>query len=104
MVESDQMEEPILVRLFFEVPPERIAEFEVVYRDQLLPVLQKRDLTESLERGRATPDNIFSRLFEFKRPFNAFEQSILDAYEDDKRRILARDPSIAEGLRYAFTL
>ena len=55
MVESDQMEEPILARLFFEVPPEWMAEFEVVYRDQLLPVLQKRGLTETSERGRATP-------------------------------------------------
>ncbi len=55
MVKSDNTQEqpPILVRLSFRVPSGKTAEFEVAYREQLLPILNQRGLTESPERGRA---------------------------------------------------
>ncbi len=61
-------EESTLARLSFWVPPERMAEFERAYEDQLLPVLQKRGLVASAQEGRATVDSVFSRLFVVESP------------------------------------
>ncbi|MDP6038462.1 MAG: hypothetical protein QGG64_07925, partial [Candidatus Latescibacteria bacterium] len=68
LVSNAEAKDPTLARLYFEVPPERMAEFEVAYRTQLLPVLKKYGMEESTLRGRETPDHIFSRLFEFENP------------------------------------
>jgi hypothetical protein len=57
--------EPILARLSFWVPSARMAEFEKEYATALVPLLEKHDLRESSQPGRATPDSIFTRLFEF---------------------------------------
>ena len=59
---------PTLARLSFWVPPARMAEFEAAYEAKVLPILKRHGLTPSSERGRATPDSIFSRLFEMKTP------------------------------------
>ena len=55
--------EPILARLSFWVPPERMAEFEAEYEEQIVPILKKHGLVESSQRRRATVDRVFSRLF-----------------------------------------
>lgn len=52
-----------LVRLAFWVPPERMAEFEVDYREQVVPFLRQFGQVESSRKGRATPDSVFTRLF-----------------------------------------
>ena len=57
--------EPTLARLSFWVPPERLVEFEGAYRKQVLPILVGHGLKESPERGRATADSVFARLFKF---------------------------------------
>jgi len=59
---------PTLARLSFWVPPARMSEFEAAYREKVAPILKRHGLMESSERGRATPDSIFSRLFEMKTP------------------------------------
>ena len=56
-------EEPTLARLSFWVPPERMAEFEVIYEEQVTSKLVQFGLVESAEHGRATVDSVFSRLF-----------------------------------------
>jgi len=58
-------EKPTLGRLAYWVPPQRMAEFEAVYEEQIAPILKRHGLVESVQRGRATEDNVFSRLFEF---------------------------------------
>jgi hypothetical protein len=57
--------EPTLARLSFWVPPERMAEFETTYREQVLPILKGHGLNESSEHGRTTIDSVFARLFLF---------------------------------------
>lgn len=57
--------EPTLARLSFFIPSERRSEFEATYRSKALPVLAAHGLHESATEGRAVPDSIFSRLFEF---------------------------------------
>jgi serine phosphatase RsbU (regulator of sigma subunit)/ligand-binding sensor domain-containing protein len=57
--------EPILARLAFWVPSAQMSEFEKEYATELAPLLKKHGLKESAQPGRATPDSIFSRLFEF---------------------------------------
>ncbi len=59
---------PTLARLSFWVPPQRMAEFATDYEKKIVPILKKHGLVESSERGRATPDSVFSRLFEVKTP------------------------------------
>jgi len=44
--------------------------FEHVYRDQVLPLLERHGLVESPITARATPDSVFSRLFEVKSPLD----------------------------------
>ncbi|MBI2502182.1 MAG: hypothetical protein HYW07_02985, partial [Candidatus Latescibacteria bacterium] len=55
--------EPILARLSFWVPPARKGEFESVYQEQIAPILKRQGWVESPQRGRATTDSVFSRLF-----------------------------------------
>ena len=60
--------EPALARLSFRTPPERMTEFESVYRAKIGPILKRHGLAESARRGRATVDSVFSRLIEVKTP------------------------------------
>ena len=55
-------EEPTLARLSFWAPPERMAEFEAAYEEQVVPILEKHGLVETFQRGRATVDGVFARL------------------------------------------
>ncbi len=55
--------EPTLARLSFWVPPERMAEFEAAYEEQVEPILKQHGLVASSQRGRATEDSVFNRLF-----------------------------------------
>ncbi len=64
--------EPTLARLSFWVSPERMAEFERAYEEEILPWLQQRGLQESAQHSRATVDSVFSRLFEFASPEDLF--------------------------------
>ena len=68
--------EPVLARMYFIVPSERMAEFEAAYRQELLPLFEHHGLVESVRKGRATPDSIFSRLFEFESPSGFFEDRV----------------------------
>ena len=61
-------DEPTLARLSFWVPPEKMAGFEAAYQEQLVPLLKQHGLAESPQRGRATVDSVFSRLFEVAKP------------------------------------
>ena len=73
-------EDPTLARLAFWVPPERMAEFEAAYEQKVVPILERHGLLPSSERGRATPDSVFSRLFELGTPTEvAMVPSALDA-------------------------
>ena len=58
--------EPILARSSFWVPPARMAEFEAAYEKKVVPILRKHGFVESSERGRPTPEEVFSRLFPFQ--------------------------------------
>jgi ligand-binding sensor domain-containing protein/signal transduction histidine kinase len=62
---SASASEPTLARLSFFIPSERSTEFETAYTNKALPVLKTNDFDESSETGRAVPDSIFGRLFEF---------------------------------------
>ncbi|OGG45984.1 MAG: hypothetical protein A3F84_17405 [Candidatus Handelsmanbacteria bacterium RIFCSPLOWO2_12_FULL_64_10] len=73
----------------FWVPPQRMAEFESVYQAKVVPILKRHGLAESSERGRATPDSIFSRLFEVKTPSEVAE----------KEKALHEDSTWQEALR-----
>ncbi len=59
---------PTIARLSFWLSPDRFSEFETTYREKLVPILKKHGLEESSERGRATIDGVFSRLFEVRAP------------------------------------
>ena len=61
-------EEPTLARLSFWLLPERMDEFAVAYRRQVLPVLTGLGLEPSSREGRATVDSVFSRLFAARHP------------------------------------
>jgi len=54
--------------MVFWVPPERMDDFGVAYEELVAPVLRKHGLEASAERGRATVDSVFSRLFAFETP------------------------------------
>ena len=58
--------EPTLARLSFWVSPKRMGEFEAAYQVQIVPMLKQYGFMESSERGRATVDSVFARLFEFR--------------------------------------
>ena len=81
--------EPTLARLSFWVPPDRMAEFEATYQEKVVPIQKTHALLESSEKRRATPDSIFTRLFEVKTPTEVRE----------KRRALRRDPAWKDMLK-----
>ena len=66
--------ESTLARLSFWLPSERMAEFEISYREQALPVLKHHGLVESAVAGRATPDSVFSRLFALSTPSEVLQK------------------------------
>ena len=68
LLSAVEAEESTLARLYFWVPPERMAEFETVYEEEIVPLLQQHGLVESSQRGRATVDSVFSRLFALETP------------------------------------
>ena len=70
-----QAAEPTLARLSFWVQPERMADFEKAYREQVLPILKRHGLMESPERGRATADNVFARLFKISSASEVFNKA-----------------------------
>ena len=59
---------PAIARLSFWLSPERMERFDTAYDKQLVPVLRRHGLTESIQRGRATVDSVFSRLFAAESP------------------------------------
>ena len=80
---------PVLARLSFQVSPERMAEFETIYRKQLAPVLRGYGLVESSQQGRETPEGFFYRLFALDSPSSVGE----------KRTALRDDPSWQKVLK-----
>ena len=82
-------EGPTLARLSFWVPPKRMEEFAKAYEERVVPILEKHGLVESSQRGRATLDSVFSRLFEVTNP------SALTAAEE----ALRNDPECQETLQ-----
>ena len=56
--------EPTLARLSFWVPPERMSEFEAVYKQQALPYLKQLSMQFSDAPQRAVVDSVYSQLFE----------------------------------------
>jgi hypothetical protein len=81
--------EPTLARLSFWVPPERMAEFERAYEQKIVSILKRHGLVKSSRKGRAMPDSVFSRLFEFKAPKEI----------PDRWQALWKDPAFPEMLR-----
>jgi len=67
-----------------------MAEFEMIYEEQVTPKLAQLGLVESSERGRATVDSVFSRLFVVDSP---------EIFYEVKRR-LQEDAAWTEVLRY----
>ena len=72
-----------LARLSFWVPPERVADFGAAYEKWVAPALAQHGLVISTERGRATVDSVFSRLFTVETLGTLFAQ----------RRDLFADPA-----------
>ena len=91
-----QAEGPTLARLSFWLPPGRMAEFEGAYREQVLPILMRHGLVESSDRGRATVDSVFARLFQVK---SASEVAVkANALQDDPAwQAVLRDVGTAFG-------
>ena len=81
---------PTLARLSFWVPQERMAEFEAVYQEKVVPILKQHGLVKSSERGRANVEGIFSRLFEMKT----------SAEVEDKGKALGEDTEWQEVLQH----
>jgi len=75
---------PTLARLSFWVPPARMSEFEAAYEAKVIPILRRYGLVSSSRPERATPDSVFSRLFEMKTP-SAVEETwyALKAFQKD---------------------
>ena len=59
---------PILARLAFRVPPERIDRFARVYADRIVPFLEDRGLLRPEERSRTAPAGVFTRYFGLDTP------------------------------------
>ena len=78
-----------IARLTFPVPAERMPEFETLYVDQIAPIIVKLGLKESATKGRATTDDVFTRLFDLETPAEVIE----------KRERLRKDPSWRALLR-----
>ena len=75
--------EPMLARLAFWVPPERMSDFSAAYGKQVAPSLAERGFVASSEHGRTTVDSVFSRLLAF---------AALDTFYA-QRRALFDDPA-----------
>ena len=65
-----------------------MSEFETVYNAKVVPILRTHGLAESSQRGRATSDSVFSRLFEVKTPSEVA----------DKQKALQDDPTFKDVL------
>ncbi len=63
-----------LARVSFWVPPARMAEFEAAYQEKVVPLLKGHGLVASVERGRASPEGVFSRLYEGVKPGEVTEK------------------------------
>ena len=74
IIADGEAAEPTLARLSFLVPPERMSEFEAVYKKDVAPILKAQGLAASSRQGRTTPDSVFSRLFELKTPSEVHEK------------------------------
>ena len=100
--------EPTLARLSFWVPPEQVAEFETVYQEKVLPFMEQHGLKPFGEQSRATPDSIFTRLFEFKTPEEArqtWRKVSKDSTWGALRQDLGKHFRRIEGpIRFNFTL
>ena len=81
--------EPTLARLSFWVPPERMADFEVTHREQVIPILAGHGLDTTTSRTWQGAQAVFSRLFEVA--------SIADAGRI--RKALEQDSTWARTLR-----
>jgi signal transduction histidine kinase/ligand-binding sensor domain-containing protein/CheY-like chemotaxis protein len=66
-----------------------MAEFATDYEAKVVPILKKHGLVESSRRGRATPDSVFSRLFEVKTLSEAL----------DRGKALSDDPAFRAALQ-----
>ena len=73
--------EPTLVRVAFEVPPERRAEFESIYETRVVPILKRHGFVDAGEFT-SKADNHFGRLFKLRTPSEV----------DKKRLALREDP------------
>ena len=80
---------PVLARLSFWTPPGRTAEFAADYEAKVAPILKRHGLVPSSERGRATPEGIFSRLLEVKSPLEV----------EERRKAFQADPLWRKTLR-----
>ena len=56
---------PILARLSFSVPQERMAAFEVDYSQKVVPFLKSRGMVPHSDLGRPTAKGVFARLIVF---------------------------------------
>ena len=77
--------EPTLARLSFAVPHERMATFEVDYRQKVVPFLKSREMVPHSDLGRPTAKGVFARLFVFPS---------VEAFTA-KRNLLLSDPEWA---------
>ena len=82
-------EDPVLARLSFWVPPERHAEFELVYETEIRPWMEAQGFDESPDSGRPTIADVFSRLYVFANP----------ARIDSAREHLRGNRELLESLR-----
>ena len=65
--------EPTLVRVAFEVPPERMAEFESIYETRVVPILKRHGLVASGEFTPKATDH-FGHLFKVRAPSEVDEK------------------------------
>ena len=104
LLSAVEAEESTLARLYFWVPPERMAEFETVYEEEIMPLLKQHGLVESSQRGRTTVDSVFSRLFALETPIavTAKEQALQNdpGWQDALQRLGASFETTGEGIRH----
>ena len=72
-------EDPVLARLSYWVPPDRVGEFETLYNEEIRPWMEARGLQQHPSRGRATVPGVFSRLYVFPTA------AAIDSARDDLR-------------------
>ena len=102
---------PALARLSFWVPPESRAAFTAAYEENVEHLLARQGLRPSLKQGRATPDSVFSRLFELRAPaglIRAREALTQDPAWSNAVSELAKafggDPPRRESIRYSLSI